>query len=406
MFNEFFYLLKSHDLNISMKEWLTLMEAMRLGLHNSTLTGFYRLCLAVLCKSESDYDKFQQAFLEFFHDADLYDEEGVLRRDIPEEMMEYVNNPKGLIVMHYDESDVTEEDLSRSKEEIEEMLQDRIKNQKSQHDGGNYYVGTAGISPFGNMGFNPNGIRVGGTGTNQTALRVAGEREFRDFREDNVLDIRQFQMAFRRLRSYSNQNGAEQEFDVDKTIEDTCKKAGILQIRYKKPRKNAIRVLLLMDSGGSMAPHSQLCSRLFQAASKANRFKDLKVYYFHNCISEFLHTDPTLKPDTRVFTSDVLRQCDGDWRVIIVGDATMEMDDLNYRPPRTEKNKGFNGREWLKYILGRYDHAVWLNPYLRNEDFLFGAWGEAYRVISGLFPMYHLSVAGLEQAMKKLMVAS
>ena len=404
MFSNFFYLLRARGMDISLKEWFTLMEALKMGLHGASMGGFYNLCRAILCKSEADYDRFGLAFQEFFYDKKVH-KDGRVREEISQELLDWLNDPDKVAQL-FGMREIPEELKHLTPEEIEQMFRERLLEQHERHDGGQYWIGTGGVSPFGNMGFNPNGIRVGGTGTNQTALRVAGEREFRDFREDNVLDIRQFQMAFRRLRSYSNQNGAEQEFDVDKTIEDTCKKAGILQIRYKKPRKNAIRVLLLMDSGGSMAPHSQLCSRLFQAASKANRFKDLKVYYFHNCISEFLHTDPTLKPDTRVFTSDVLRQCDGDWRVIIVGDATMEMDDLNYRPPRTEKNKGFNGREWLKYILGRCDRAVWLNPYLRNEDFLFGAWGEAYRVISGLFPMYHLSVAGLEQAMKKLMVAS
>ena len=407
MFTEFFYLLKARGLNISTKEWMTLMEGLELELHDSTLMGFYRLCMAVLCKSEADYDLFQTAFYEFFHDKVLYDGEGELRDNISETIMDYVNNPgrKGPRLIRYTEEDITEDMKNWDRAEIERKFRHRLENQKKEHNGGKIYVGTHGISPYGNAGFNPNAIRVGGQSNSRQALRVAGERKYRDFREDNTLSIRQYQMAFRRLRCLSSQNNLPEEFDVDRTVHDTCDKGGVLQVRYKKPRRNNIKVLMLMDSGGSMAPYSQMCSRIFQAASKSNRFKDLKVYYFHNCVDTFLYTNPSLETKYEVYTDDILRQCDKDYRVILVGDATMEMSELTYAPPQaTCHNKGYCGQDWLKYVIQRYPHAVWLTPTVLNEDQLFGHWGESYAVISSLFPMYHLSVSGLEQAMKKLMV--
>ena len=162
-----------------------------------------------------------------------------------------------------------------------------------------------------------------------------------------------------------------------------------------------------MDSGGSLDPYRQLCSRLFQAVSRSNRFKDLKVYYFHNCLDEFLYTTPTLEEPYEKYTLDVLKQCDKDYRVILVGDATMNMSDLTYHPPQpTYKNRGYCGQDWLNYLNRRYRHVVWLNPYTKPRDNFFGDWGKTYDIIADLFPMYQLTLSGLEQAMKKLMVRS
>lgn len=219
-----------------------------------------------------------------------------------------------------------------------------------------------------------------------------------------MLSIRQFQMAFRRLCLYSNQFPPEDELDVDRTVRDTCQKAGILQIRYQKPRRNTIKVLLLIDSGGTMSPHSQLCSRLFQAVSRSNRFKDLKIYYFHNCIDEYLYTNPTMYLKYEVSTKKVLRECDKDYRVILVGDGTMDVNELIYYPPETTlNNQGFSGRDWLKYILDRYRCTVWLTPILRKKGSFMGTWKESYDIITDLFEMYPMTVAGLEQAMQQLM---
>lgn len=403
MFNTFFYYLRAKGLDISMKEWLTLSEALALGLHGSTMTGFYQLCMAILCKSESDYDKFGQAFLEFFHDAKVFDENGEVQEHISQQMMDWVNDPGSHVLRHYSEKDITEEMRNMDRTEMERRFRKVLKDQNRKHDGGNKFIGTQGISPYGNNGLNNNGIRVGGTGGKRSARRVAGERNFKDFRDDNVLDIRQFQMAFRILQRFSTQNGAEDEFDIDETINHTSKKGGILQIRYKKPRRNTIKVLLLIDSGGSMDYHSQLCSQLFQAASRSNRFKELRVYYFHNCPKAYLYTNPTLEKKYQVSMETVLRNCDKDFKVLLLGDATMDIDDL-IQPPyfETKDNKGYTGVDWLHYILQRYSHTAWLNPRPTTRPVIFGK--ESYALLCEMFDMYPLTIAGLELALKKLMV--
>ena len=403
MFSSFFYYLRAKGLDISMKEWLTLSEALELGLHDSTMTGFYQLCMAILCKSEADYDKFGQAFLEFFHDEKVFDENGEVQEHISQQMMDWVNDPGSHILRHYSEKDITEEMRNMDRTEIERRFRKVLKDQNRKHDGGNKFIGTQGISPYGNNGLNNNGIRVGGTGGKRSARRVAGERNFKDFRDDNVLDIRQFQMAFRILQRFSNQNGTEDEFDIDETINQTSKKGGILQIRYKKPRRNTIKVLLLIDSGGSMDYHSQLCSRLFQAASRSNRFKELRVYYFHNCPKAYLYTNPTLEKKYQVPMETVLRNCDKDFKVLLLGDATMDIDDL-IQPPyfETKDNKGYTGVDWLHYILQRYSHTAWLNPRPTTRPVIFGK--ESYSLLCKMFDMYPLTIAGLESALKKLMV--
>lgn len=402
MFTPFFYLLRSHGLNITTHEWLTFLEGLQNDLHHSTLTGFYQLGLATLCKSESDYDRFQQAFSDYFYDAQLHTTDGQVRAEITQELLHWLNDPK-VLYERFTRADVTEEMLHRSQAEIERMLRQRLQEQRCEHNGGNYWIGTHGISPFGNDGYNPNGIRVGGVSRDRAALRVAGDRTYRDFRDDNLLDIRQFQMAFRRLCHYSDQTGQEAEFDIDRTIHDTCQKAGILQIRYKKPRRNTIKVLLLIDSGGSMDYHSQLCSRLFQAASRSNRFKELRVYYFHNCPKIYLYTHPTLEQKYRIPMEQVLRNCDKDFKVLLVGDATMDIEDLS-RPPffETKENKGYAGVDWLRPILRRYAHTVWLNPRSPARPVIFGK--ESYYLLHRMFDMYPLTLAGLESALKKLMV--
>ena len=379
-----------------------------MGLHGSTMGGFYNLCRAVLCKSEADYDRFQLAFLEFFYDKRIY-KDGEIREEITREMMEWLNDPSRLAAL-FGMREVPDRLRNLTPEEIEKMFRERLREQHERHDGGSYWIGTHGVSPFGNAGYNPNGIRVGGVSKYGAALRVAGRREYRDFREDNVLSIRQFQMAFRKLQRYSSQSGAEEEFDVDRTIDETCKKAGILQIRYRKPRRNTIKVLLLIDSGGSMAPYSRICSQLFQGASRSNRFKDLQVYYFHNCPTQHLYTNPRLRYKHMVSTRDVLKKCDKDYHVIFVGDASMGLEDLIYAPYRTTyENMGYSGMDWLNHINSRYRHTVWLTPYLRPKRSTphrgyFSYWGESYYMISEIFPMFKLTVAGLEQALQRLMV--
>lgn len=404
MFDAFFYLLRQYGLDVSTTEWLTVQQALFLGLHGSSLTGFYDLCRAILCKSESEYDKFDQAFEEYFYDV-FYTATGRLRDDLPEDvlaMLQRPNRPDPLQYTHTLEEEAQLAALRRRA--MEEQEGTPIYEDSQAQLEGEVFDGSHNIRPDDLPQENPEIIQVV-----RKPRRKPGHAlplwNFKDFREDNVLNIRQFQMAFRRLCLYSDQFGPEVELDIQRTVHDTCQKGGLLQIRQKKPRRNAIKVLMFIDCGGTMTPYHALCSRLFQAVSRSNRFKDLKIYYFHNCIDEYLYTNPTLRLKYEVSTKKVLRECDKDYKVIFVGDATMDVNELLYPPAEvTRNNQGFSGQDWLNYILKRYRSTVWLTPVLRKKGSCMGTWGAAYDIITDLFQMYPLTVKGLEDAMEQLMV--
>ena len=396
MFVAFFYLLRQRGLDVSPNEWMTLLEGLEKGLHRSSLTGFYHLCRAFVVKSETEFDRFDQVFLEFFKDIPFTGE-------LPEEMLEWLEHPS--------------EDLHRTLEELKSMgvpdetmeellklLQERLEEQDAEHNGGSKWVGTQGRTPWGNSGWHPNGIRIGGQGQHRTAMAVAGERKFRDFRKDNTLDTRQFQMAFRTLRQLSVQaESADKVLDVDSTIHDTCENAGALQVRYKNPRKNTVKVLLLMDSGGSMDYYSGLCSMLFQAATKSNHFKELHTYYFHNCIFSSLFRGPQLWRSGEVPTEWVLQNFDSSYKVIIVGDAAMNPYEL--REKQFQWGQGTyapSGLEWLEKFRKQYPYLIWLNPEPMpvKPDY----WTQTHYQLGQIFQMYDLSAEGLEKGMKRLMV--
>lgn len=404
MFDEFFYLLRQYGLDISTTEWLTVQQALSLGLHRSSLTGFYDLCRAILCKSESEYDKFDQAFEEYFYDV-FYTATGRLRDDLPEDVLAMLQRPDRPDPLQYTHTLEEEAQLAALRRRaMEEQEGTPIYEDSQAQLEGEVFDGSHDIRPDDLPQANPDVIQVV-----RKPRRKPGHAlplwNFKDFREDNVLNIRQFQMAFRRLCLYSDQFGPEVELDIQRTIHDTCQKGGLLQIRQKKPRRNAIKVLMFIDSGGTMTPYHDLCSRLFQAVSRSNRFKDLKIYYFHNCIDEYLYTNPTLRLKYEVSTQKVLRECDKDYKVIFVGDATMDVNELIYPPAEvTRNNQGFSGQDWLNYILKRYRSTVWLTPILRKKGTCMGTWGAAYDIITDLFQMYPLTVKGLEDAMEQLMV--
>ena len=396
MFLSFFYLLRERGMDVSLNEWMTLLEGMEKGLHRSSLTGFYHLCRAIVVKSEVEYDRFDQVFLEFFKDVPF-------KGEIPEEMMDWLNHPV--------------EDLQRtiaelrsrgfkdeSIEELLKLLEERLKEQTEEHNGGNYWVGTQGYSPWGNSGWHPNGIRIGGESRHRTAMSVASERKYRDFRKDNTLDTRQFQMAFRLLRQLSVQADANEKIlDVDGTIRETCDNAGNLKVQYTNPRKNTVKVLLLMDSGGSMSYYSSLCSMLFQAATKSNHFKELHTYYFHNCVYSEVYTHPGLRWDSAVTTEWLLQNFDSSYKVIIVGDAAMNPYELQEkRYDWHTRSYGPSGMEWMERLRKQYPYLIWLNPEPLPVRLDF--WSQTHLHLAKVFQMYELTADGLEAGMKRLMV--
>jgi uncharacterized protein with von Willebrand factor type A (vWA) domain len=289
-------------------------------------------------------------------------------------------------------------------DEMKRMLEERLQEQNEEHHGGNRWVGTGGTSPFGHSGYHPGGIRVGGDSRNLSAVKVAGMRRFQEFRTDETLGIRQFQMALRKLRQFTTRlDGAKDELDLDGTIEQTSKNAGRLELVWDRPRVNGMKVLLLMDAGGSMISYSHLCNQLFTAVNKSNHFKDLKIFYFHNCIYDWLYNDSSCNRSAYTDTEYVLRTYSKDYRVIIVGDASMAPFELmreggiidwdlhNKRP----------GIEWLKSIRRHFDYSVWLNPVpTKYWDWMDGAF--SIRTIGSIFPMEELTVEGLDRGIRKL----
>ncbi len=396
MFLEFFYLLRARGLKVSINEWMTLIEALDKGFANSSLTGFYNLCKSILIIHEADYDKLDAVFAEYFCGIETPE-------DIPQEFLDWLSKDAR-------ERDINDKKLSEETilelEELLKMFEERKEEQKERHDGGNYWIGTGGTSKMGHGGYNNQGIRVGGPGRHKSAVQVAGERHFKDFREDEILNLRQFQMAFRKLRQYSSRvDTAKTELDIDGTIDATSDNGGLLEIVYDKPRKNTVKLLLLIDSDGSMLRFASLCNTLFQAVSKSTHFKDLKVYYFHNCIYDHLYTTPYCRRGDWIDTKWALSNLDSEYKVIFVGDAAMAPSEL-FRVGGNSYIGLFNeelGIDWLKKFDKKYKKKIWLNP-IKEESWEYAYGSHTIGVIKDLFPMYPMTLEGLDRGIKRLLV--
>lgn len=386
MFTGFFYALRYRKVPTSITEWMTLMQALSQG-HVKTLDDFYYLARAILVKSETLYDQYDVAFQEYFRGL-----EGP--PNISEQILEWLKDPwlqKALERLD-----------ARSYDSLEELLREfekRLQEQKEQHDGGDYWIGRGGTSPFGHSGYNPAGIRVGGEGGGGHAVRLAMERRFREYRNDLTLDVRQIQLALKKLRQL-NRIGPQDELDLDETIEATCKNAGEIELMWQRSRKNAVRVLLLMDVGGSMEPYSQLCSQIFSAAHSASHFKDFQYYYFHNCIYGKLYRNAARSES--VPTPHLLRTLEPDYKVVIVGDARMAPWELTDKFGAIEQRDSSEtpGIVWLQRIVEHFHRCVWLNP-VRSHYWNHTSVSMVHRV----FPMYALTLDGLGEAVQKLLVS-
>lgn len=397
MFSKFFYTLKEKGLEVSLGEWLDLQEALDKGLCESSLTQFYYVARMILVKSETEFDKFDMAFEECFKGVKTETEVGknMLRWLDKSDMMELAHEEARKHLNQVEEIQV-------DKDDVEEKFKQRLKDQNEEHNGGSFWIGTMGKTSFGNMGGNVGGVRVGGQTGYQSAFSVVGARKYRDFRDDKVIDNRQFQMALRRLRQFSTKlDIPKSELDIDQTIDKTCNNGGYLQIEMMKPRKNAVKLLLLMDSGGTMIPYTRLMNDLFQSVNKSNHFKDVKVYYFHNCIYSKLYKTPECENGDWIDTEWMFRNVGSDYKVIIVGDAAMAPEELysntgNYRGP----NGGLSGFEWLQLMKRHYKKIVWMNPKMAPGR---APWREAETAVKEIFPMYKLTVKGLNEAMVRLM---
>jgi len=363
------------------------MEAMSRGLHESSLDGFYHLARCICVKDVSDFDAFDEAFLAYF--KDVY----VKASAVTDELLQWLQDPKKFAGMTEEERRMIEElDLDA----LKKLFAERLEEQKERHDGGNRWIGTGGRSPFGHGGYHPSGVRVGGPGGGRSAMQVAQERRFRDYRKDRVLDVRQIDMALRGLRRLGRE-GAEEELNIDSTIDATSRNAGDLELIFTPPKRNRMKLILLMDVGGSMDPYAQLMERLFTAASRAGRFASFQSYYFHNCIYDEVYEDAAFRKPLAV--EELIARSSRDERLAIVGDAMMHPGEL--RSPGGSiyfyHHNSKSGASWLKRLEEHYRFAAWLNP--EPEVYWPRTTAEA---IANIFPMFHLSLDGLEEAVRYL----
>ncbi len=387
MLIDFLYELRRAKLSVSTHEWLALMEGLALGLHESSLDGFYRLARAICVKDVTEYDSFDEAFLRYFKDA----HQDAL--ELTRELLRWLENPAEQRVLTAEEKALLE---AMDLEQLRALFEQRLREQKERHDRGNRWVGTGGSSPFGNGGVFPGGLRVGGMGGGRSAMQVAGERRFRAYRKDVVLDVRQIDIALRDLRQLGRE-GAPDELDLDETVDETCRNAGELELVFRAPRRNRVKLILMMDVGGTMDPHTQLVSRLFTAASRAGRFASFRSYYFHNCIYEKVYERAQFRDGIPV--ADLIAKSDRDERLIIVGDAWMHPAEL-LQPGGSvfySHHNRTSGLDWLKRLRDHFRRTAWLNPEPKRF------WrGSTIEMIAEVMPMWPLTINGIEGAVRYL----
>jgi len=384
MFLDFFYKLRERGVPVTTHTWLALVEALARGLHADSLDGFYQVARCILIQSEAHYDEFDRVFAESFR--------GAARdaRDLLQQLEAWLKDPRALELDPELRAALAGLDLETLRRELAE----RLATQKERHDGGSHWVGTGGTSPFGTGGAHPTGVRIGGGG-GRSALAVADARRFKEFRRDLVLDTRQIAAALRRLRRLTRDEG-KLSLDLDETIDATARNCGDIEVVLAPERHGDVRLLLLLDVGGSMDPHAQLVSRLFSAAHQGGGFKELRSYYFHNCVYQRVFEDARFnKP---VATSSLLRELDSKWTVVLVGDAYMHPGELTMTSGDWwESARGPSGLTWLARLADRFPRSAWLNPEPP------GLWRSGtIAEIARVFTMFPLTLAGLDDMVKHL----
>ncbi len=389
MLSNFFFALKEHQVPVSIPEYLTLLEALKSDVIGPNIDEFYVLARAALVKDETNFDKFDRAFAAFYKGVEAATGQG---HEIP---LEWLQKEAELNLSPEEKALV--ESLG-GWDELMKRFRERLEEQKGRHEGGNKWIGTAGKSPFGAYGYNPEGIRIGqDKSRNRSAVKVWDAREFRNLDGDVQLGTRNMKVALRRLRRFARE-GAADELDLDGTIDKTARNAGYLDLQLRPERHNAVKVLLLLDIGGSMDEHSRLCSELFSAAK--SEFKHLQFYYFHNCVYDFVWNDNRRRHGERTPTWDLLHRFNADYRLIFVGDATMSPFEILRPGGSLEYMNDDAGADWLKRLTGVYQRSIWLNPTPEAD------WGYHYtiNVVRELLGgrMFPLTLDGLERGMKAL----
>lgn len=389
MLLKFFEGLRKAGVPASIKELLTLLEALEKHVAFGSLDDFYLLSRTCLVKDEKFYDRFDRAFALYFKELETLDD--FLEALIPEDWLR-----KEFEKSLTDEEKAKIESLGGLEKLIEEFKK-RLEEQKGRHEGGNKWIGTGGTSPFGNSGYHPEGVRVGGESKNKRAAKVWEKRDFKNLDDDASLGTRNIKVALRRLRKFARA-GANEELDLDDTIKSTAKNAGFLDLKMVPERHNAVKVLIFFDVGGSMDPYVKTCEELFSAVR--TEFKHLEYFYFHNMLYDYVWKDNRLRHTERVKTFDVLHTYSADYKVIVVGDASMAPYEITSPGGSVEYFNEEPGAIWLNRLTGTYEKFAWLNPVQQNQ----WEYTPSIRMVNQLVHdhMYPLTLHGLEDAMSFL----
>lgn len=389
MLLDFFYALREAGLPVSLKEHLTLLEALQHRLAFASVDAFYHLSRTVLVKDEKYYDRFDRVFAKYAHGIETSLDD--LQTAIPEDWLrkqveKYLSEEEKHLLQ------------AMGWDKLMDTLRQRLEEQKERHQGGNKWIGTGGTSPFGAYGYNPEGIRIGQhESRHRRAVKVWDQREFRNFDDSVELGTRNIKVALRRLREFAR-DGAPEVLDLPGTIAATARNAGLLDLQMVPELHNAVKVLVLFDVGGSMDDHIRVCEELFSAVR--SEFKHLDYYYFHNCVYESVWQDNARRHTAKTATWDLIHTYGQDYKLIFVGDASMSPYEIILKGGSVEHMNPEPGEVWLRRLLAQFKHAVWLNPMPQE------AWEytQSIGMVGELMQnrMYPLTLEGLEQAMRQL----
>ncbi len=389
MLVNFFHGLRDSGVPVTTRELLDLMLGLKKNIAFGNLDEFYFFSRTCLVKDEKYFDRFDRAFSNHFNELDSLD--GVIEALIPDDWL------RSEFLKQLSEEDKAKIESLGGLDKLIEEFKKRLEEQKERHQGGSKWIGTGGTSPFGQEGYHPEGIRVGPNGKNKRAVKVWDRRDFRDLDDNILIGIRNIKLALRRLRKFAR-TGATDELDLADTISSTAKNAGLLDIKMVPERKNAVKVLLFFDIGGSMDPHVRVCEELFSAAR--NEFKYMELFYFHNFIYESVWKNNIRRHNERYKILDVLHKYSHDYKVIFVGDASMSPYEILQPGGSVEHWNDESGEIWMNRLLTTYDKVAWLNPVPEHEWDYTQSIGITYQIMNR--HMYPLTLNGLEDAMKHL----
>ncbi len=389
MLVNFFHVLKDTGVPVTPRELLDLLEAMESRLAFGDMDDFYSLSRAILVKDEKYYDRFDRAFGLHFQDLEALDD--VIEAMIPDDWL------RSEFMKQLSEEDKAKIESLGGLEELIEQFKQRLEEQKKRHSGGNKWIGTEGTSPFGNDGYHPEGIRVGGESKNKRAVKVWDRREFKNLDDNVELGTRNIKIALRRLRKFAR-TGATEELDLDDTIKSTARNAGLLDIKMVPERHNAVKVLLFLDVGGSMDPHVRVCEELFSAAR--TEFKHLEYFYFHNFLYESVWKNNIRRFNERTATLDVMHKYAHDYKVVFVGDASMSPYEIMQPGGSVEHWNEESGELWMRRLRETYEKCIWINPVPEDEWEYTQSIAITRQLMDG--KMFPLTLRGLEEGMSFL----